>query len=573
MRFFTNSRDFFITLATVWLLSISQSNCSSSSSGGGGGSFHPRKLASGSSCPMNFSVLHKFLESADEIQTTNISRECQYVLQGLRLVQAEYLRTDGMFVPPPSVAQACWDAYQAVAEEFAPNFDIRSSCGFETSWISERCMNISTRAEFESLVSNSSSLQNVQRTCNQSLQNNSPCASCTTRLSVLQASSFNGKTVGNVSDCADYPFIYAAGVVNSLGPTDAGTALCLFLLQSSSPSSSSSSGGKSYKGVVAGAVVGCLFALLLVVLGALILWRKRRRRWKMKNMNVERSLTSRLDSISASTTLVNFTFEEIKMATRNFSRDNIIGKGGYGNVYKGILSNGMEVALKRFKNCSAAGDASFVHEVEVIASVRHVNLVALRGYCIATTSLEGHQRIIVCDLMHNGSLYDHLFGSDENKLSWPTRQKIAIEKSDVYGFGVLLLELLSGRKALVSMTEGQTWLVTDWAWSLVRKGRALDVIEESMPELGPREVLEKYVLVAVLASHPQLHARPTMDQIVKILETDLPVPLIPERPISIVANMDDIERSVSGSGSGNLSSSAGYQPFTAENDHVRSDVK
>lgn len=378
-------------------------------------------------------------------------------------------------------------------------------------------------------------------------------------------------------------------------------------------------------------------------------WRRRRsKRSNMKmKMNraqlgkVEMGLGSGLESIHESTTLVRFTFDEIKKATKNFSRDSIIGKGGYGNVYKGVLLDGSEVALKRFKNCSAAGDATFAHEVEVIASVRHVNLVALRGYCTATTPFEGHQRIIVCDLMKNGSLHDHLFGSLEKKLSWPIRQKIALgtarglaylhygaqpgiihrdikasnilldesfeaqvadfglakftpegmthmstrvagtmgyvapeyalygqltERSDVYSFGVVLLELLSGRKALTMSNGGQPCLVTDWAWSLVREGRALDVIEHGMPELGVPEVLEKYVLVAVLCSHPQLYARPTMDQVAKMLETDLSVPSIPERPISLVAELNDIERSASSSGSGQLTSPTGYQPYTFESD-------
>lgn len=348
-----------------------------------------------------------------------------------------------------------------------------------------------------------------------------------------------------------------------------------------------------------------------------------------------------LENISASTTLIKFTFEEIKASTKNFSRDSIIGKGGYGNVYSGKLRDGSEVALKRFKNCSAGGDASFAHEVEVIASVRHVNLVALRGYCTATTQMEGHQRIIVCELMKNGSLHDHLFGSEGTKLSWPVRQNIAVgtarglaylhygaqpkilhrdikasnilldenfeakvadfglarftpegmthvstrvagtlgyvapeyalygqltEKSDVYSFGVVLLELLSGKKAFLSSDGGQNTLLTDWAWSLVRKGKPLDVIEDGMEDLGPKEVMEKFVLIAVLASHPQLHARPTMDQIVKILETDLAVPTIPERPLPLVANMDEIEKSISSSGSGQLSSCSGYQQFAFGND-------
>lgn len=498
-------------------------------------------------------------------------------------------------------------------------------------------MNITTRSQFEALIPNST-IQDVVANCNQSLENSSPCASCTTSLSTLQASYLTGDSIGNVSDCTAYPSIYAAAFANHFGPTDSGTSQCLFSLDFTAGESRS----KKRKVVILVVLVCCGVGLSAVI-GGVWFWLHRRKELgeKKKSMAVESRLVSGLASISGSTTLVRFTIDDIKQATRNFSRDNIIGRGGYGNVYKGVLADGSEVAMKRFKNCSAAGDASFAHEVEVIASVRHVNLVALRGYCTATTKFEGHQRIIVCDLMKNGSLHDHLFGSMEVKLSWPIRQKVALgtarglaylhygaqpaiihrdikasnilldeqfeakvadfglakftpegmthlstrvagtmgyvapeyalygqltERSDVYSFGVVLLELLSGKKALIGFNDSQASLVTDWAWSLVRKGRTLDVIEIDMPELGPPEVMEKYVLTAVLCSHPQLYARPTMDQVVKILETDVPVPSIPERPIPIVAGIDDIEKSVSSSGSGYLSSFTGYQNFTCESD-------
>ena len=112
--------------------------------------------------------------------------------------------------------------------------------------------------------------------------------------------------------------------------------------------------------------------------------------------------------------------------TMNFHRDNIIGVGGYGNVYKGFLSNELVVAVKRFKNCTLAGDASFVHEMQVISNIRHHNLVALNGFCMALVSLEGHQRIIVYEYMPSGSLHDHLFGHwSHTRLNWGARCKIA----------------------------------------------------------------------------------------------------------------------------------------------------
>lgn len=138
------------------------------------------------------------------------------------------------------------------------------------------------------------------------------------------------------------------------------------------------------------------------------------------------------------------------------------------------------------------------------------------------------------------------------------------EKSDVYSFGVVLLELMSGKRAFMSLSEGESFVLADWAWSLVRRGKTLDVIQEGMAEPGPTKVMEKYVLVAALCTHPQLHARPTMEQVVKILEADsAPGPLIiPDRPLPVVANLADIERSVSSStGSGQLFSPSGFRSF------------
>ncbi|KAI3975711.1 hypothetical protein MKX01_023137 [Papaver californicum] len=510
--------------------------------------------------------------------------DCRYILQGLRLVQSEYPKKSGYFLPPLSSSQSCWDTYQSLVSEFLPNFKILKNCGFEKNWISQGCMNITSKSEFESLIPNTL-LQDVYKYCNQSLAD-SNCASCNTRLSQVQASYLNGSQVGNVTDCSMYPAIYVAGLVNQFGPLYDDTTKCLFSLDLTGVGAKT----KKHKGVIVGISVGFTIGLVGLIGGFLFLFlRHKKLKRKKKRVKIMTRAFSGLESIGHT--------------TRNFHRDNIVGKGGYGNVYKGMLPDGTEIALKRFKNCSASGDPSFTHEVEVIASVRHVNLLALRGYCTATTPYEGHQRIIVCDLMRNGSLHDHLFGSVQKKLSWATRQKVALgmarglaylhygaqpsiihrdikagnilldedfdakvadfglakfwtlgyvapeyalygqltERNDVYSSGVLLLELLSGKKALTSTTDNQTSLLTDWAWSQVRRGRTLNVIEEGMPELGPPGIMEKYVLLG---------------------ETNFPVPGFPDRLISIVAEITGIERSASSSGSGGsgyLSSSTGYQ--------------
>ncbi|XP_058770228.1 probable LRR receptor-like serine/threonine-protein kinase RKF3 [Vicia villosa] len=596
---------------------------------------HPSLSAT---CPLNFTILTVLTGAATTPPSSFTSTPCQFVHQALRLVQSDYLGRTDFFLPPLNSAAPCWDSFQSFINQFAPNFNIRSSCGFQTNWISQGCINVTTKQQFESIVPQSAILK-MKTSCNQSLEDNSPCALCTSSLSGLPSL---GQSIGNLSDCTGYPSIYAAVFSNQFGPSDPGTAKCLFALDFTS---GSSSGNKKKVIIIVVVSVVSALVLLLIVIGVWAYWKfndKEIEDGKDYGANIgEAGSASGLETMDHSTTLTRFTVDDIKKATKNFHRDNIIGKGGYGNVYKGLLSDGSEVAFKRFKNCSAAGDASFTHEVQVIASVRHVNLVALRGYCSATTRLEGYQRIIVCDLMKNGSLHDHLFGSNGAKLTWPVRQKIALgtarglaylhygaqpaiihrdikannillddkfeakvadfglakfnpegmthmstrvagtmgyvapeyalygqltERSDVFSFGVVLLELLSGRKALQTDDDGHPSALTDWAWSLVRTGKALDVIEDGMPEQGSNQVLEKYVLIAVLCSHPQLYARPTMDQVVKMMETDDElVPSIPGRPIPLVAARLDIERSISSSGgSGQLSSPTGYQSFTLE---------
>ncbi|XWS58252.1 hypothetical protein CRYUN_Cryun08bG0018000 [Craigia yunnanensis] len=588
-----------VTVLTFFEISISTTYCQKISN----------ETLAKASCPLNFDILRKLVnkDSARPI-FASINTQCQNVLEGIHLVQSEYLRTNEYFVPPPTTSEACWESYQQLIGEFVNDFDIETSCGYNAEWISKTCMNITSRAQFESLIPNTK-LNKLRYYCTQSLDNRFVCGMCTNTLLRLEKIYLDNvdDTAGNISACSTYPSMYTAAIVNQFGPTDRANAKCLFSLEFKPEKSNS----RRHQSIIAGVTVGSVVGLLGAFSAILFLLIRRYRKNKMEKSNPvvekndsvedETSLVFGFGLYSRSTSLIKFKIEEIKNATLNFSRKNLIGMGGYGNVYKGILPDGSEVAIKRSKNCSVAGDASFVNEVEVIASVKHVNLVALRGFCTATVPLEGHQRIIVCDLMHNGSLYDHLFGSGKKKLSWPVRQKIALgtarglaylhhglhpaiihrdikssnilldetfepkvadfglakiksegmthlstrvagtlgyvapeyalygkltEKSDVYSFGVVLLELLSGKNAYANK-EGKIFRLTDWAWELVEQGRTLDVIEQGMPEIGLPEVMEQYVLIAVLCSHPTLHVRPTMDQIVTILETGFPSRSVP----------------------------------------------
>ncbi|PQM33067.1 hypothetical protein Pyn_01741 [Prunus yedoensis var. nudiflora] len=138
-------------------------------------------------CPLNFDVLRRFNPGSNRPKLDR-NTECQYILGGLRLVEAQYLQLTDSFLPPPNASESCWAAYQALASDFVPNFDIRASCGFETSWISQGCMNITTRQQFEDLVGNAT-LKDVIDNCNQSLGTARPvplappaCPTCKPRI-------------------------------------------------------------------------------------------------------------------------------------------------------------------------------------------------------------------------------------------------------------------------------------------------------------------------------------------------------------------------------------------------------
>ncbi|CAI5984703.1 unnamed protein product [Closterium sp. NIES-65] len=116
-----------------------------------------------------------------------------------------------------------------------------------------------------------------------------------------------------------------------------------------------------------------------------------------------------------------FTLKQMKAATNNWQT--VIGKGGYGTVYKATLKDGQLVAVKRLDQVSKQGDVEFIREVELLSRVHHRHLVNLVGFCA-----EKGERALIYEYMAMGSLYEHLHGESakEYPLSWDSRTKIAI---------------------------------------------------------------------------------------------------------------------------------------------------
>ncbi|KAM1513653.1 hypothetical protein FF2_024910 [Malus domestica] len=285
-----------------------------------------------------------------------------------------------------------------------------------------------------------------------------------------------------------------------------------------------------------------------------------------------------------------FSLKELHAATNNFNYDNKLGEGGFGSVYWGQLWDGSQIAVKRLKVWSDKADMEFAVEVEILARVRHKNLLSLRGYCA-----EGQERLIVYDYMPNLSLLSHLHGqhSAECLLDWTRRMNIAIgsaegvvylhhhatphiihrdikasnvlvdsdfqaqvadfgfaklipdgathvttrvkgtlgylapeyamlgkasESCDVYSFGILLLELASGKKPIEKVSQGMKRTVTDWALPLACERKFDEIADPKLNGKYLEDELKRVVFVALLCAHSRPERRPTMLEVVELLK-------------------------------------------------------
>ncbi|KAM6585131.1 hypothetical protein CsatB_012133 [Cannabis sativa] len=238
-----------------------------------------------------------------------------------------------------------------------------------------------------------------------------------------------------------------------------------------------------------------------------------------------------IDSVES----LQYNFETIKVATDQFSEDNKLGQGGFGAVYKGRLANGQDIAVKRLCRGSAQGDLEFKNEVMLVAKLQHRNLVRLLGF-----SLEASERLLVYEFVQNASLDHFIFDQTQGNTSRivGTYGYMAPEyamhgqfsaKSDVFSFGVLILEIVSGQKNN-SFRQGEN--VEDllsYTWRIWREQNTSKMVDPLM-RVGSGSEVMRCIHIGLLCVQENIANRPTMNVIVLMLNSNslsLPLPSEP----------------------------------------------
>ncbi|WZY68408.1 hypothetical protein YC2023_000648 [Brassica napus] len=273
-----------------------------------------------------------------------------------------------------------------------------------------------------------------------------------------------------------------------------------------------------------------------------------------------------------------FDYKTLEKATCGFKDSNLIGRGGFGFVYKACLDNHTLAAVKKIENVSQEAKREFQNEVDLLSKIHHPNIISLLGHTSEISS-----SFIVYELMEKGSLDAQLHGpSRGSALTWHMRMKIALDtargveylhercrppvihrdikssnilldssfnaknniklsgtlgyvapeylldgkltdKSDVYSFGVVLLELLLGRRPVEKLSSVQCQSLVTWAMpQLTDRSKLPKIVDPVIKDTMDHKHLYQVAAVAVLCVQPEPSYRPLITDVLHSL-----VPLVP----------------------------------------------
>ncbi|XP_030545165.1 probable receptor-like protein kinase At1g11050 [Rhodamnia argentea] len=384
--------------------------------------------SSSSPCPIDLGYVDTFPWNSS-LCLSGSDGCCQTLLSLFGVGLAQYLRETSMFrLPNLTASSSC-------LSEFGTRLAARS---VPASWV-PLCFNSSARfvvnasscdgiASVQDWTARVGPMSPLDTSCKGDLTG-TRCSQCVE--AGLQVSSRLSSLDPNSTDCFYFTVLYAAGIVNELGPTDETTANCILGLPISSTANKDSdrSSEKNVLKLVAiflGALMGVLLAIAVIAL------HRNRQREKKRNAPHEEFINSFRSSVLPNSGAKWFRISELERATNGFSQVNFIGQGTHGMVYKGTLSDGATVAVKQMLDIDTEGDEEFSNEVEIISKIRHRNLLSLRGCCVTSDDFRGKRRYLVFDYMSSGSLSDNLsnFGSTgmkRNALTWPQRKNIILD--------------------------------------------------------------------------------------------------------------------------------------------------
>lgn len=168
------------------------------------------------------------------------------------------------------------------------------------------------------------------------------------------------------------------------------------------------------------------FLVLTVVMAAISL--KRSGRFSSKG-KLARARKQMLKSSNGEKSARMFSLKEVKKATNGFSKDRMLGSGGFGEVYKGELQDGTTVAIKCAKVGNLRSMQQVLNEVGILSQVNHRNLVRLLGCCV-----EAEQPLLIYEYISNGTLHDHIHGKFPNFMDWKTRLKVAFQTAEALAY-------------------------------------------------------------------------------------------------------------------------------------------